>query len=198
MEAALLRIARLDDCLPISEIYAPYVLGSIASFETTPPGPAEIARRMEQDGGAFPWLVCEADSRIEAYCYASSFGTRPGYGWVCQPSVYVAQGCRRKGHGRRLYQALCALLASQGYRSLVAVLAWPNPASERFHESMGFEQQGLLPTIGYKFGKPAGVAYYVKALLPPCENPPAPIPFSRLGKNEVSSILKKAAPKAGG
>ena len=103
--------------------------------------------------------------------------------------MYVESTFRGGGLGRRLYTALEALLARQGYRTAYGVLTFPNPASEAFHQRMGYERQGLLMTAGYKFGKPLGVAYYAKALLPVVENPPPPLPFGALPPEEVEGIL---------
>ena len=51
------RAATADDAAAIASIYAPYVAGSIVSFETQPPDAAEMARRIAEAGGLYPWFV---------------------------------------------------------------------------------------------------------------------------------------------
>ena len=49
-----------DDAAAIAQIYAPYVTGTIVSFEAEAPDEAEIARRIGEGGDAWPWLAaCE-------------------------------------------------------------------------------------------------------------------------------------------
>lgn len=189
MPSLTIRAATQNDAAAIARIYAPYVAHSTASFETEPPGSAEIARRMQAAEDTFPWLVCQKGGEVLGYAYASRLGARPGYDWACSASVYIEESARHTGMGRALYTALIKLLRLQGYRSLYALISCPNPGSEGFHQSMGFQHQGHLTHAGYKFGRPLAVAYYALDLLPICENPPRPIPLSGLDKQAVASIL---------
>lgn len=188
--ANLLRPVCAQDAGAIASIYAVYVKNTTISFEYDPPGEAEILRRIEERQGLFPWLVCEADGRVVGYAYAGRLGARQGYDWACEVSVYIEEGSRQKGVGGQLYTALCKLLTLQGYRTAMALIACPNPQSETFHQRMGFEKQGVLENVGYKFGKPISVAYYGKALLPVVQNPPRPVPFSALSSDDIVFSLQ--------
>ncbi|NLW78594.1 MAG: N-acetyltransferase [Ruminococcaceae bacterium] len=174
----------------MTEIYTPYVEADTASFETVAPDTGEMARRLQKTTEVFPWLVCEQAGQVIGYAYASRLGERAGYDWSAAASVYVAGSSRRTGAGKALYNALFALLTAQGYRALYGVLASPNPASERFHERMGFVRQGLLQHAGYKFGRPMGVAYYAKDLLPVMENPPRPKPITAFSSADIAKIIE--------
>src|SRR5271154_3405953 len=52
-----------------AEIYAPYVTGSVATFEERPPTGQEIAARM---AAAHAWLVAEDAGQVVGYAYGSA------------------------------------------------------------------------------------------------------------------------------
>ena len=57
------RVATADDAAAIAAIYAPFVTGTVVSFETEAPDAGEITRRMGEGSGRYPWLVaCDPDS----------------------------------------------------------------------------------------------------------------------------------------
>lgn len=191
MPHSIVRLAQEEDMAAIAAIYKPYVLRYTVTFEEVPPSAEEMLLRRQALAG-FPWLVCEAEGQVLGYAYAGQLGQRAGYRWAAAASVYIKEGCRHGGVGRALYTALAGLLRAQGYRALYGVVASPNPESERFHERMGFERQGFLKHAGYKFGKPLGVIYYAKDLLPVMADPPLPIPFGQVPAQEVAAILGEA------
>jgi phosphinothricin acetyltransferase len=150
-----LRPAELRDVPRIAAIYAYHVLTGLASFEIEPPDEAEIARRLAQvraRGG--PYLVAEADERVVGYAYATPYRARPAYRYTLEDSVYVDRDCAGRGVGRRLLERLVAECAACGCRQLVAVIGdSANRPSIALHEACGFARVGLLPAVGYKFGR---------------------------------------------
>ncbi|MGD9560514.1 MAG: N-acetyltransferase family protein [Oscillospiraceae bacterium] len=196
MPSLPIRPATPADVPAITAIYQPYVAHTTASFETVVLTEAAMAQRMARYNGQFPWLVYQAGAEVLGYCYASPLSERGGYAWSAAASIYVREGSQRGGMGRALYAGLIALLAAQGYRALYGILASPNMASVRFHEAMGFRREGLLTHAGYKFGRPIGVSYYAKDLLPVAEDPPPPRPFASLSKSEVDALLRQALGQA--
>ena len=63
-----------------------------------------------------PWLVAEEDAAVVGYAYAGPHHDRPGYRWAVNISVYVADGGRSQGIGRRLYDELLSILRRQRFR----------------------------------------------------------------------------------
>lgn len=66
------------------------------------------------------------------------------FGFVYIDRVVVAPAARRSGHGRALYEALFARMRGES-RGLVACevnVDPPNPASDAFHEQLGFAEVG--------------------------------------------------------
>lgn len=186
----IIRSATTKDAERLAEIYAPYVLETSTSYETVPPGAADMRARVMNLSGRLPWLVAEQDGKISGYAYAGRLGERAGYDWSCTASIYIDAARRSEGLGQALYTALFALLKAQGYRTVYALISTPNPQSEAFHQKLGFEQQGHLKHAGYKFGHVIGIAYYAKELLPVMENPPRPVPYGALPDDIIENALK--------
>jgi L-amino acid N-acyltransferase YncA len=145
----LIRSATAADAVACAAIYAPYVTDSAISFETEAPTPAEMAERIAT---SIAWFVLDDDGRIGGYAYAARFHPRAAYRWACEVSVYLELGRRRTGAGRALYDVLLPHLARRGYRSAIAGMTLPNPASEGLHRTLGFEPVGTYRAIGYKAG----------------------------------------------
>jgi predicted GNAT superfamily acetyltransferase len=64
--------------------------------------------------------------------------------------VVVAQSARGKGHARRLYADLIEQAKAAGHDCIVCEVNSepPNPASDAFHEALGFRQVGLAAIHG--------------------------------------------------
>lgn len=147
-----IRRAGPADAAAVRDIYAPFVSDSSVSFEVEPPDAAEMARRIREIGGRYPWLVLEEGSGILGYAYASPHRARPAYRWCAEVSVYVRADARGRGVGRALYGALLGLLRRQGFVNAYAAVTLPNPASVALHEAVGFARVGVFPRIGFKRG----------------------------------------------
>jgi L-amino acid N-acyltransferase YncA len=165
------RQATPGDAAACAAIYAPYVTGTVISFETEPPSAGEMAARI---AAALEWLVLEDEGRVAGYAYASPFHARAAYRWACEVSVYLEQDRRRTGAGRALYEALLASLTARGFRVAVAGMTLPNPASEGLHRALGFEPVGTYRQIGYKFGAWHDVAWTQRRLATGDGPPPEP------------------------
>jgi phosphinothricin acetyltransferase len=81
---------------------------------------------------------------------------------------------RGQGRGRALYAELFERLRRQGIFKAYAGILVPNPASQAFHESMGFTLVGIYKKIGYKLGAWRDVGWWQLALRPEIDFPPEP------------------------
>ena len=154
-DEVMVRPSRDDDVAAIAAIYAHHVLRGVASFEEVPPPAEEIARRrqgiVERD---LPYLVAERSGRVVGYCYAGPFRPRIGYRFTLEDSVYVDAGEIGRGIGRRLLEQVIARCTALGYRQMVAVIGGRETVpSIKLHERCGFTHVGMLPTVGFKFGR---------------------------------------------
>ena len=164
MEDALLREAEPADAVACAAIYAGYVTGTAITFETDPPTPQEMERRIAAAVDSYAWLVLEEDAAVVGYAYAGPFKARAAYRWSCEVSVYLEQGLQRRGRCRALYEVLLARLTERGYRTAAAGMTLPNEASVALHRAMGFEPVGTYRGIGYKLGVWHDVAWMQKTL----------------------------------
>ncbi|HEY8474235.1 MAG TPA: GNAT family N-acetyltransferase [Natronosporangium sp.] len=166
-----IRDATAADAAACAEIYAPYVRDTAISFETEPPTPDEMARRIATAQARHAWLVLEGAGRVVGYAYGSQFKPRAAYDWSCEVSIYLELGRRRTGAGRALYQVLLARLADRGFRTAAAGMTLPNDASVGLHRAMGFEPVGTFRRIGWKHGAWWDVAWMQRDLAPELATP---------------------------
>ena len=160
----LIRDAVPADAARCAEVYAPYVTVGAVSFELEPPSATEMAERIARAQAGHAWLVAEVDGRVVGYAYGGEWMSRAAYRWSCTVSVYLEPGRRRTGLGRALYEALFARLADRGYRTLLAGVTMPNPASEGLHRALGFTPVGTFRRVGFKNGGWHDVAWFQRFL----------------------------------
>jgi L-amino acid N-acyltransferase YncA len=149
------RPATAADLPAIAEIYAHYVLGSVASFELEPPAGDEWQRRFAGIAEAeLPFLVVERDGRIAGYAYCRPWNPRPAYLGTVEDSIYLAPWATGQGAGSELLTALVAACQAAGVRQMIAVIADSgDPASIALHKKLGFTDAGRLRHVGRKHGR---------------------------------------------
>jgi L-amino acid N-acyltransferase YncA len=140
------------DAAACAEIYRPYVLDTVISFETEPPTVEQMAARIAAAQVKHEWLVLEVDGDLAGYAYAHQFNSRAAYQWSVETSIYVARDRLRLGGGRMLYAELLSRLAGRGFRRAFAGIAQPNEASNVFHKAFGFRPVGRYQRVGWKLG----------------------------------------------
>jgi phosphinothricin acetyltransferase len=159
-----IRSAAASDAPALLAIYAPYVEGTVVSFETVVPNVDEFAGRISKSTARWAWLVAERDGACLGYAYGSAHRERAAYRWSVETSAYVAASARRQGVGKALYLALFDALAARGYCNAYAGMTLPNDASAALHRSVGFEPIGVFRRVGFKFGAWHDVAWAQRRL----------------------------------
>jgi L-amino acid N-acyltransferase YncA len=172
--APLVRPSRDDDVAAIAAIYGYHVLHGVASFEEVPPAVEEIARRRgEIVARGLPYLVAERAGQVVGYCYAGLFRPRAAYRFTLEDSIYVDAAEVGRGIGRALLAPLLALSEQLGYRQMVAVIGGRETIpSIRLHEAEGFTHAGVLPGVGFKFGRWIDIVLMQRTLGPGATTPP--------------------------
>jgi L-amino acid N-acyltransferase YncA len=153
--AIVIRAASKADMAAVGDIYAHYVLRSLATFEETPPTLDEmLARRRASVDVSLPYLVAEAETEILGFAYAAAYRPRPAYRFTIEDSVYVADGLGGRGIGSALLGELIAGCELGPWRQMVAVVGdSANSGSIALHRRFGFELAGTLRSVGFKFGR---------------------------------------------
>lgn len=147
-----IRFAEKNDAEEILKIYAPYIENTSITFEYDVPTVEEFSKRIEEITKHYPWIVYEEDGEILGYAYGSPQYTRAAYQWTVESSVYVAEGAKGKGIGKKLYSTLFDILKAQNFCLCYAIIIEENEISIKMHETFGFIKTGFSKNSGYKLG----------------------------------------------
>ena len=144
-----------EDAERIQEIYSPYVLDTVISFEITVPGKSEMKKRIQKLlANAFPYIVAENETgTVVGYAYADKFGEREAYRYSFIVSIYLDMEVRSRGIGQKLYDELEKRMKKMGIVQVLSAITGKNKKSLRFHEKNGFTKIGHFPNVGYKMGE---------------------------------------------
>jgi len=144
----------------ICKIVNHYIATTKLNFRTELQTPEDWTKDWQHLRERYPWLVATVDERVVGVAYAGPWKARSAYDWSTESTVYVDPTAQRRGVGRALYERLFSLLDAQGYRTTLAVIALPNPASIGIHESFGFRPVGVLRSVGFKLGTWCDVGFW--------------------------------------
>ncbi len=151
----LVRPSTPADLEALRDIYAHAVTQVTGTFEIEAPDAVEMARRRDDVlSKGLPWLVAEAHGRVLGYAYANHFRPRPAYRFCVEDSVYLHPDAQGRGVGRALLAELLARCQAAGARQMLAVIGdSANHGSIGMHRALGFEDCGLLRSVGWKFDR---------------------------------------------
>lgn len=155
-----IRSATPADAAQIAVIYNHYVLHTQITFEEVAVSVAEMSARIVDVQQSLPWLVHESDGRIDGYCYATRWRTRPAYRFAVETTVYLQPGSAGRGRGGLLYTELLQQLRQLRLHAAIGGIALPNAASIALHERHGFVKVAQFPEVGRKFERWIDVGYW--------------------------------------
>lgn len=162
-----LRPVRREDAPAIAAIYAPYVTGTVITFEEAPPAVEEIVARITKIApmGLPYWVAETAGGMLLGYAYAGPFHARAAYRHTVENSVYVAQDAQGRGVGTALMRQIIADCEAADCRQMVALISGQEAeASIALHTRLGFATIGTLRAVGFKFGRWIDVVQMQRAL----------------------------------
>ena len=144
-----MRDATLQDLASIVEIYNSTIPGRIVSADTEP---VSVEQRLpwfnEHDPARRPILVAEANGEILGWLSLSDFyDGRPAYNGTAEIGIYVREGHRGKGIGRRLLQEAIGRAPDLGIKTLTAGAFAVNESSLELFERFGFEKWAHFPRV---------------------------------------------------
>lgn len=153
--AIVVRAASESDVAAVRDIYAHYVLHSVATFEETVPTLEDMrARRRASVDLNLPYLVAEARAETLGFAYAAPYRSRPAYRFTVEDSVYVVDGLGGQGIGSALLGELIDRCEVGPWRQMLAVVGdSANSASIALHRRFAFELMGTLRLVGFKHGR---------------------------------------------
>jgi L-amino acid N-acyltransferase YncA len=168
MSEVTIRRAIADDAPTLAAIYGHHVLHGFGTFEYEAPTAQTMAQRLAAVvARGLPYLVAEGDGRVLGYAYASVFRPRLGYRFTVEDSVYIAPDAAGRGLGKRLLGRVIADCEALGLRQMIACIGdSANAGSIALHRSLGFEDQGVIQSVGFKHGRWVDIVFMRRALGP--------------------------------
>jgi phosphinothricin acetyltransferase len=193
-----IRLIKESDSGDVLEIYKPYILDTVITFEYEVPSLEGFTRRIKAVTSEYPWLVLLLEDKIAGYAYASKHRDRTAYQWSVDSAVYLSPAVHGKGIARILYESLFSILQLQGYYNVYAGISLPNERSVGFHKAMGFEEIGIYKKTGYKHGNWHNTAWFQLHLTEHRDDPSIPGKISELtGTSSFDIIIKTANERVG-
>lgn len=160
-----MRPARREDCPGILAIYNHAVLHTAASYDEEPRTLEDRERWLaEHQREGYPVLVATEADKLLGWGALHPFGTRSGFRFTVEDSVYVAQEARGHGIGSRLLSTLVAAAVERGSHAIIAAIDAENIPSIRLHGRCGFVEVGRFREVGFKFGRWRDVVYLERLL----------------------------------
>lgn len=151
----------VDTCL---SIYNWYILNTVVTFEEEPLSNAAFLSRVQSIIKKYPFIVLEEENEIVGYAYLDAFSPRSAYRKTVDLSIYLDHTKTNKGYGKQLMQAIIEQAKAYDFYTIVSIVTQGNLASEKIHESYGFQKECFLENVGYKFQTWLGVTYFLKAI----------------------------------
>lgn len=123
----------------------------------------------QRRAGGYPVLVAVSredgsGGTVIGYAALGPFRPHHGYRLTAEHSIYVADGLRGRGVGRRLLAAITDEARAMGLHALVGGLDAENTASLALHEAAGFVETARMPEVGAKFGRWLTLVFVQKTL----------------------------------
>jgi len=134
------RAATPADAPAIAAIYNQGIADRVATFETEPRSPEDIATWFTP-GRLI--MVAEGTQGVVAFAASFPYSTRPCYAGVNEFSVYVARDCRGTGSGRAVLTALIEAADAHGLHKLTSRVFPENAASRGLLKRLGFDEIGI-------------------------------------------------------
>ena len=146
--ATTTRLATAADAAAIARIYNQGIEERIATFETEPRSPEQIAQQLAEKGHRYPTVVVERDGEVVAWAGVSSYRSRPCYAGIGEFSVYVDRAARGTGAGRAALEGLFRAAEERGFWKLLSRIFPENTASRGLCASVGFREVGTYVRHG--------------------------------------------------
>lgn len=164
---AVIRSAKLEDMGLVADIYNFYVRNTVITFDEQPwDVPKWISKFEHLEKLEMPFLVLATSSgEVIGFAYVAPWREKAAFKKTVENSVYLRPGAIGKGYGKALMTELIRLSTEAGIKEIIAVISDSGAdASIALHKKMGFEQQGHLGKVGFKFGRWLGTVLLQKSL----------------------------------
>lgn len=146
----MIRAAVPSDAESIAEIHNFYIRETAVTFLPDEKSQADVLAAIN---GPDPVIVYEEQGVVRGFARYFPFRSGAGYRYTVEHTVLLAPDLKGRGVGRALMSALLDAARAAGKHSVIAVVSGENPDGVAFHQRIGFEVIGVMPQVGYKFGR---------------------------------------------
>ena len=162
--ALTIRKAQPSDVEAIADIYNDAILTTAATFDTEPKSTSDRLKWLKSHRERYPVIVAELDGAVVGWASLSQWSDRSAYDETAETSFYVKKGCRGRGVGRKLKEAIIEEARRLKFHTLIARVAQGSDVSLHLNESFGFVLVGTMKEVGRKFGRLLDVRILQKML----------------------------------
>ena len=149
-----IRPATPADIAAITAIINHVILETTITVTSAAKTEAEVlAMMIDRRAQGYEMFVADDGGGVVGYATYAQFRPSPGYVRTMEHSVALAAAGQGRGFGRALMQAVETHAATAGAHVMVAAITADNTTSIRFHADLGYAHAGLMPQVGYKFGR---------------------------------------------
>lgn len=160
-----IRSASEDDLPDILKIHNDAVLTTTAIWSVHP---VDLANRRavlrERQAKGYAFLVAMDHETLLGYATFGDFRPHDGYFKTVEHSIYVDRAYQRRGVAGALMPPLIEAARAAGKHTMIGGIDATNTGSIALHERFGFTTVGLLPQVGYKFGRYLDLLFMQKLL----------------------------------
>ena len=147
-----IRPATVEDLKAITDIYNEAIMTTDATFDLEPKTEEEQGIWLAGHDLMHPVLVAELGGVVIGWASLSEWSPRAAYAGTAEISLYIKAEFRGKGAGRKLLEDIMQEGERVGLHTVLARITTGNAVSIHLHESLGFEQVGVMREVGQKFG----------------------------------------------
>ena len=144
----IVRPARPEDAAAVAQIYNQGIEERIATFETEPRSPEQMAAWLAEKAGRYPVLVAERDGRVVAWAGTGPYNPRACYDGIATFSVYADREARGTGAAQAALQGLIEACERAGFTKLVSRIFPENARSRGLCQKVGFREVGIYRRHG--------------------------------------------------
>ncbi len=145
--------ATKNDLSSITEIYNDAVLNTTATFDTEPKTSSEQEIWFDKHADKYSVIVAVQDDIVVGWASLSPWSERCAYSNTADIAVYIKEGFRGKGIGKKLVEELLKKGPENGLHTAIAKISSENNVSINLFKKSGFKHIGTMKEVGYKFGK---------------------------------------------
>ena len=163
----VIREAAASDLAQIVEIYNYYVQNSVVTFDLEKLTLADWQEKFDWlESLKLPFIVAVSPGgQTLGFASVAPWRQTAAYRRTVEDSIYLRPAAIGKRVGTKLLAELIQRSKDAGVREIVAVISDKGAESSlALHESFGFEHQGHLGKVGFKFNRWLGTVLMQKSL----------------------------------